>query len=122
MTNKDSMVDYEKMEKIAKEHTSTHIKYETLSDPFIIDLDEKYLVPEDEKHYKYIIDGRIISRNKVLRLYEALKEYNENNPEKPLNYDDIKLFCVTYKTFFDKDRYEEIKKDINSLGRGSSRL
>ena len=121
MTNKDIIADYEKMDKIAKEYTSFHIKDETLLDPFIMDLEEKYTVPGDEKHYKYIIDGRTISRNKVLRLYEALKEFNENNPDKALNYDDIKLFCVTYKTFFDKDRYEEIKKDINSLGRGSSR-
>ncbi len=122
ITNEELMPDYAKMDKIVKDYHSVQIKDETLLDPFIMDLDENYMVPEDQNHYKYIIDGRTISRNKVLRLYEALKEYNENNPEKLLNYDDIKLFCVTYKTFFDKDRYEEIKKDINSLGRGSSRL
>lgn len=110
----NDLENYEKME-IAI-NTPDYIKLETdkniLDSAFIKQLDEQYSVPNAD--YLYIIDGVRISRYKVLRLYQSLKEYNLDHPNDTFDENSMRLFSIAYGTYFKNDIYNKMKNDINA--------
>lgn len=96
-----------------------------LEDPFIKGLDSKYAPDLENNDHMYIINDIIISRYKVLRLYQALLDYNadkQHNPEMQFTDDEMKLFSVFYGTYMNKVDYENMKQDIRKIGLGGKRL
>lgn len=107
---------YESMVNAADEYGKINNSESTLNSQFIKYLDTKYAV--DDKDYLYEIEGVRISRYKVLRIYEALKEYNDNNPDKQFTEEDIKLFAITYGTYIPVEVYDKIKKETQNQSKG----
>lgn len=108
ITNKHNLNRYREMEEasINSDFTSSLTNNET---EFIKELDERY----KENNYRYKINNSIISRMKVIRLYDALQEYNKMlSDENKLDENDIKFFAITYGTYIKKDTYEQIKKEV----------
>ncbi len=115
--------NYEKMEKIAK--GDKYVRLDTdqsiIESPFIKDLDAKYGVPDND--YLYQIGGLRISRYKVMRLYQAFRDYNMNNePDNQLSEYDMRLFSIAYRSYIKNDIYNNIKNNIESLELGGQRL
>lgn len=122
ITNSSNMDRYNQMEQITKtteDLEDYNDREDVINDPFIVKLDEKYKV--DSSKHVYMINGLIISRFKVLRLYGILKDFNAFSENEKFNEDDIKLFAVTYGKYFKTDSYEKIKNEILALERGVQR-
>ena len=122
MTDKSQIEKYDDMESIISDIDNIEFTQETKESDFIQKLNEKYGIYDENQDYFYIIEGRKISKPKVLRLYEALTKYNQQNQENAFNENDIRLFAITYGTYFKSDTYEAIKEDIKNLQRGGERL
>ena len=122
MTDKSQIEKYDDMESIISDIDNIEFTQETKESDFIQKLNEKYGTYDENQEYFYIIEGRKISKPKVLRLYEALTKYNRQNQENAFNENDIRLFAITYGTYFKLDTYEAIKEDIKNLQRGGERL
>ncbi len=86
---------------------------ETLSSEFIKELDDKY----QKNDYSYDYNGKIISRYKVLRIYESLKAFNYNNPDESFTEQDIRFFALSYNMFMKKDAFNILKNEIYSEGK-----
>lgn len=115
--------NYEELEKIAKGDKYIRLDSDDsiIESPFIKDLDNKYGVPQ--KDYLYQIEGLRISRYKVIRLYQAFRDYNMNSlPENQLSEYDMRLFSIAYRTYIKNDIYTQIKENIESLELGGQRL
>lgn len=92
----------------------------TLESDFIKELDSKYLVParEGTEPYLYNIDGNMISRYKVLRIYQSLLKFNLVS-EYQLNEDDMRFFAVSYGTYLKSEDYQNLREIVK---RGERRL
>ncbi len=115
--------NYEELEKIAKGDKYIRLDSDDsiIESPFIKDLDNKYGVPQND--YLYQIEGLRISRYKVIRLYQAFRDYNMNSlPENQLSEYDMRLFSIAYRTYIKNDIYTQIKENIESLELGGQRL
>lgn len=75
-----------------------------LNDNFIKELDEKYKIKDNK--YVYVIDNKIISRFKVLRIYGLLKKNN-------LLMDDAKLFALTYGSYINEEIFSKLASITN---------
>lgn len=74
--------------------------------PYIAYLDEKYI----EDGTKYIIDGVIISRRKVLRLMDALTPIYEFKNNK-----DLMMYVLTYKSLLTPENLTSIDRVVNDM-------
>lgn len=74
------------------------------NDIFIKELDEKYKVGNND--YVYVIDGQIISRLKVLRIYGVLKKNN-------VLFDDSKVFALTYGSYINEEIFSNLANIAN---------
>ena len=83
-------------------------KNETYESEFIKELDNNYKTND----FMYSYNGKTLSRLKVLRIYESLKKYNADNPDKAFDEEDIRLFALTYNTFFNKDMLKKLIEEI----------
>ena len=115
--NKELLKDYEEMKEATKNYESVEYKQETLDSPFIKRLDEEFKGEED---YYYIIEGRRISRRKVLRLYEALLEYNKSNPDNKFDEERMGIFAITYGTYFRPETLYSIITIVQEIKRGEN--
>ena len=75
-----------------------------LSDSFIKELDEKYKLTNND--YIYVIDGQIISRLKVLRIYSILKDNQ-------VLMEDAKVFALTYGSYINEDIFSLLANITN---------
>ena len=105
ITNEKNLDRYNEMQEvISNEEESANILQEDHS--FIQELDEEY----QESAYKYKIDNSIISRLKVIRIYNLLTNYNNTlREEEKLSEEDIRLFAITHNAYIKTDTYEKIK-------------
>ena len=56
------------------------------------------------------IDNSIISRLKVIRIYNLLTNYNNTlREEEKLSEEDIRLFAISHNAYIKTDTYEKIK-------------
>ena len=67
-------------------------------------LDDTYL----EEDNVYNIDGTLISRNKVIRLFQSFLNNNTNN----INYFEGLLFAITSNTLISKDDFDNLVSNI----------
>lgn len=82
--------------------------YDILDNQIVKDINARYSTPDYS--YKYDLDGVIISKNKFLKVFNALKDkVNENNIK------DILMYSFTYNSIINEDEYNIIKKQINEL-------
>lgn len=105
ITNEKNLDRYNEMQEvISNEEESANILQEDHS--FIQELDEDY----QESAYKYKIDNSIISRLKVIRIYNLLTNYNNTlREEEKLSEEDIRLFAISHNAYIKTDTYEKIK-------------
>lgn len=112
ITKESNLDRYDEIQKvISKEAENDSILKEDYS--FIQELDENF----KESNYKYRIDNSIISRLKVIRIYNFLTDYNNTlREEEKLSEEDIRLFAITYNTYIKSDTYENIKNIAREKG------
>lgn len=115
-TNNELLKDFDKMKKISKSYERVEYKQETINSNFIKTLDELY----KKEDYYYEIEGRRISRRKVLRLYEALQEYNKEYPDKAFDEERMETFAITYGTYFRLETLYSIITIVQELQRGEN--
>ena len=115
-TNNELLKDFDKMKKISKNYERVEYKQETINSNFIKTLDELY----KKEDYYYEIEGRRISRRKVLRLYEALQEYNKEHPDKAFDEERMETFAITYGTYFKLETLYSIITIVQELQRGEN--
>lgn len=99
ITNSDNFDKFDQMEKIAYSNLDSN---EDEKDDFIKYLDDSFGVSDNK--FIYIINNHVISRLKVLRIYNNLKD-NED-----FSLEEIKFFALTYGKYFDEESYEQIKE------------
>ncbi len=118
ITNESNMPKYDLMEKSII--YGIDISAYTLESDFIRMLDALYLVParKGTEPYLYNIDGNMISRYKVLRIYQSLLKHNLVS-EKQFNEDDMRFFAVSYGTYLKSEDYQNLKEIVK---RGERRL
>ena len=114
--NNELLKDFDKMKKISKNYERVEYKQETINSNFIKTLDELY----KKEDYYYEIEGRRISRRKVLRLYEALQEYNKEHPDKAFDEERMETFAITYGTYFRLETLYSIITIVQELQRGEN--
>lgn len=112
ISNESNLHRYDEMhEVISNEEENKNILQEDYS--FIQELDENF----KESDYKYKIDNSIISRLKVIRIYNLLTDYNNTlKEEEKLSEEDIRLFAITYNTYIKSYTYERIKNISREKG------
>ena len=115
--NKEVLKDYEEMKEATRNYESVEYKQETLDSNFIKRLDKEFKGEED---YYYVIEGRRISRRKVLRLYEALNEYNKDNPDNKFDEERMGIFAITYGTYFRPETLYSILTIVQEIKRGEN--
>ena len=78
-----------------------------INSEFITSLDANWLTAD----YKYTYHGKDISRYKVLRLYQSLKDYNNLNPDNAFAEEDIRFFSIVYGSYVEQKVWDKIKND-----------
>ena len=116
-SNKEVLKDYEEMLEESKNYECVDFKQETLDSNFIKRLDKEFKSEED---FYYLIEGRRISRRKVLRIYEALQEYNKSHPDNKFNEERMGMFAITYGTYFKPETFYSIITIVQELKRGEN--
>lgn len=96
--------NYSLYEELLLKNNNYTINDTILSDSFIKELDEKYKLTNND--YIYVIDGQIISRLKVLRIYSILKDNQ-------VLMEDAKVFALTYGSYINEDIFSLLANITN---------
>ena len=107
----DKLLDNNKSKELLDSHLPRKISENTLNDPIILNLDERFKVSDS----KYIIDGIIISRKKVLRNYEFLTNNMSLIPDEEKNKDDILLVSVINNSLLNKEQIDVIDRNLKEV-------
>ena len=107
ITGSDNFEYYSEMEKSAKIEEHTNIDINIFEMPFIKHLE---MYRDETNDFAYNINNTIISRLKVLRIYQNLQN-------SVFTEEEIRFFALTYGTNMPKETYQ-IMKDISMFERG----
>lgn len=99
-------------DKIIENSDNDSISPISIEDEFIKKLDSLFY--SEEMPYIYNFNGVVISRNKVLRLYETLISDSNIKPD-----EELLLYVITYDSMLDKNEMENIENCIKKIDLGA---
>lgn len=103
VSSENLMVNYDKLYKEVDPNSFMQIDYDIINSDFVKELDTDEDIYVNPFLYQY--DGHYISREKVLRLYQQLQN-------KGLSESDMRLFSLTYNSYFDSNVYRDLMKYV----------
>ncbi len=114
-TDKKNFDAYEKMYKIIRKNpNNVDFRQDTLNSSFISELDNENNGIKISD-YEYSFNDKIISRYKVLRIYQALMNSDQRDQ---FSEEDIRFFALTYGTYFTEEAYKNIRGYVYNEEKG----